>query len=82
MPSETLTRAIAKARELPDVDQERIGRELSAYVDDLRKLRADLAEGLRSLVEPGLMACHQDFNVARAELAPANWPNKSATSAS
>jgi hypothetical protein len=49
MPSETLTRAIAKARELPDVDQERIGRELSAYVDDLRKLRADLAEGLRSL---------------------------------
>jgi hypothetical protein len=49
MPSETLTRAIAKARELPDADQERIGLELSAYVDDLRKLRSDLAEGLRSL---------------------------------
>jgi hypothetical protein len=47
--SETLTHAIAKAQQLPDADQERIGRELSAYVDDLRNLRADLSEGLRSL---------------------------------
>ena len=49
MPSETLTRAIAKAQELPGIDQERIGRELSAYIDDLRNLRADLAQGLHSL---------------------------------
>jgi len=49
MPSETLTRAIAKAKLLPDADQERIGRELSAFVDDLRNLRVDLSAGLRSL---------------------------------
>jgi hypothetical protein len=49
MPAETLTRAIAKAQELSDADQERIGRELSAYIDDLGSLRADLADGLRSL---------------------------------
>ena len=37
------------ARQLPDVDQERIGRELSAYIDDLRVLRADLTQGISSL---------------------------------
>lgn len=49
MSSETLTHAIAKVQQLPDADQERIGRELNAYIDDLHRLRADLTQGLRSL---------------------------------
>ena len=49
MPSETFTRAIVKAQQLPDADQERIGRELSEHVDDLCTLRADIKQGLRSL---------------------------------
>ncbi|MGO9686384.1 MAG: hypothetical protein ACLPTZ_28055 [Beijerinckiaceae bacterium] len=49
MSSETLTRAIAKARQLSDADQERVGRELSRYVDDLCALRGDIEQGLRSL---------------------------------
>lgn len=49
MPSETLTRAIAKAKELPDADQERIGHDLSAYIDDLRNLRAALSLAVGSL---------------------------------
>lgn len=49
MPSETLTKAIAKARRLPDADQERIGCALIDYVDELYNLRADIAQGLRSL---------------------------------
>ena len=49
MPSKTLDEAIAKAHELPEADQERIGRELSDYIDRLRALRRDLNEGLRSL---------------------------------
>ena len=49
MPSKTLDEAIAKAHELPEADQERIGRELSDYIDHLRALRSDLNEGLRSL---------------------------------
>lgn len=53
MPSESLTKAIAKARQLSDADQERVGRELSRYVDDLCALRADIEQGLRSL-EAGL----------------------------
>ena len=49
MPSETFTRAIVKVQQLPDADQERIGRELSEHVDDLCTLRADIEQGLRSL---------------------------------
>jgi hypothetical protein len=44
-----LDQAIAKAHELPEADQERIGRELNDYIDHLRALRADLDQGLRSL---------------------------------
>ena len=47
--AKTLDSALAKARQLPEADQERIGRELSDYIDQLRALRADLDEGLRSL---------------------------------
>lgn len=49
MPSNALDKAIARAHELPDADQERIGRELNSYIDQLEALRADLGEGVRSL---------------------------------
>jgi hypothetical protein len=47
--AKTLDHAVAKARQLPEADQERIGRELSDYIDQLRALRADIDQGLRSL---------------------------------
>ena len=49
MPSKTLDEAIAKAHELPEADQERIGRELNDYIDHLRALRSDIGAGVRSL---------------------------------
>jgi len=49
MPSKTLDEAIAKAHELPEADQERLGRELSDYIDHLRALRVDISAGVRSL---------------------------------
>jgi hypothetical protein len=49
MSSKALDQAIAKARELPEVDQEQIGRELNDYIDHLRALRGDIDQGLRSL---------------------------------
>ena len=51
MPSKTLSEAIEKVHRLPDEDQERIGREINDYVDQLRKLRSDINAGLRSLDE-------------------------------
>ena len=47
----TLERAIAEVERLPSDMQEKIGRELLAYVEKLRSLRADLAKGVRSLDE-------------------------------
>lgn len=44
-----LDQAIARAQELPEADQEQIGRELIGYIDQLRALRGDLDKGLRSL---------------------------------
>ena len=49
MPPKTLDEAIAKAHELPEADQERLGRELNEYIDHLRGLRSDIDQGLRSL---------------------------------
>jgi hypothetical protein len=49
MPSKTLDEAIAKAHELPEADQERIGRELNDYIDHLRALRSDISAGVQSL---------------------------------
>jgi hypothetical protein len=49
MPSKTLDEAIAKAHELPEADQERLGRELNDYIDHLRALRGDITAGVRSL---------------------------------
>jgi hypothetical protein len=45
----TLERAIAEVTNLPDADQEQIGRKLLSHVEKLRQLRADIDAGLRSL---------------------------------
>jgi hypothetical protein len=45
----TLEQAIAEVADLPDADQEQIGRRLLAHVDKLKALRADIDKGLRSL---------------------------------
>jgi len=49
MPQKILDEAIAKAHELPEADQERLGREINEYIDHLRALRSDIDQGLRSL---------------------------------
>ena len=49
MVAKTVNNAIAKVAEFPAADQERIGRDLNAYLDDFRALRALLDEGSRSL---------------------------------
>jgi hypothetical protein len=49
MSNRSLTAALAKVNALPEADQERIGHELTRYVDDLQQLRADLDQGLASL---------------------------------
>jgi hypothetical protein len=45
----TLEQAIAEVTNLPDADQEQIGRKLLSHVEKLRQLRADIDAGLRSL---------------------------------
>ena len=47
----TLQKAIAEVASLPDSDQEEIGRKLLSHVEKLRKLRADIDAGIRSLDE-------------------------------
>ena len=44
-----LQRAFEAASQLPDAEQDRIGRELKAYLETLERLRADIDEGIRSL---------------------------------
>jgi hypothetical protein len=44
-----LEQAIAQVAELPDADQEQIGRKLLTHVERLRELRRDIDAGLRSL---------------------------------
>ena len=41
--------ALAELANLPDADQEQIGRRLLSHVEQLRKLRADVDKGIRSL---------------------------------
>lgn len=41
--------AIAEAARLPEAAQEKIGRDLHAYIEKLRDLRGDIEQGLRSL---------------------------------
>ena len=45
----SLELAIAEVENLPDADQEEIGRRLLAHVEKLRKLRAEIDKGIRSL---------------------------------
>lgn len=45
----TLEQAIAEVTNLPDADQEQIGRKLLSHVEKLRQLRADIDKGIRSL---------------------------------
>lgn len=44
-----LEQAIAEVESLPAADQEQIGRSLLSHVEKLRKLRAEIDMGLRSL---------------------------------
>lgn len=45
----TLEKAIAEVSNLPDADQERIGQRLLSHVEKLRRLRAEIDKGIRSL---------------------------------
>jgi hypothetical protein len=45
----SLELAIAEVANLPDADQEQIGRRLLSHVEKLRKLRAAVDMGIRSL---------------------------------
>jgi hypothetical protein len=45
----TLELAIAEVANLPAADQEQIGRRLLSHVEKLRKLRAEVDKGIRSL---------------------------------
>ena len=45
----TLEKAFAEAANLPEAAQEQIGRDLLAHIRKLRRLRADINKGLRSL---------------------------------
>ena len=45
----TLEQAIAEVAALPDADQEQIGRKLLSHIEKLRRLRAELDEGVHSL---------------------------------
>jgi hypothetical protein len=45
----TLEIAIAEVSNLPDTDQEQIGQRLLSHVEKLRRLRAELDKGIRSL---------------------------------
>jgi hypothetical protein len=48
MSSKALDQAMAEARELPEADQELIGRELGGHIDHLRARRGDIDQGIRS----------------------------------
>ena len=45
----SLELAIAEVANLPDADQEQIGRRLLLHVENLRRLRAEIDKGIRSL---------------------------------
>jgi hypothetical protein len=45
----TLEQAIAEVTNLPDADQEQIGRKLLSHVEKLRQLRVEIDKGIRSL---------------------------------
>ena len=45
----TLEKAIAEVANLPDTDQEQIGRQLLSHIEKLRLLRVEIDKGLSSL---------------------------------
>lgn len=45
----SIERAIAELAELPEADQEQIGRQLLSHVEKLRELRAAVDQGIASL---------------------------------
>ena len=45
----TFELAVAEVAELPDADQEQIGRQLLSHVEKLRSLREELGKGIRAL---------------------------------
>src|SRR6266852_5759218 len=45
----TLEKAIEEVANLPDADQEQIGRRLPSHVEKLRQLRTEIDKGVRSL---------------------------------
>ncbi len=45
----TLAQAITEVSNLPDSDQEQIGRNLLSYVEKLRQIRVEIDKGIRSL---------------------------------
>ena len=45
----TLEQAFAEVANLPDADQEQIGRKLLSHVEKLRQLRDEIDKGIRSL---------------------------------
>ena len=47
----TLEQAMAEVANLPDADQEQIGRKLLSHLERLRQLRTEVDEGIRSLEE-------------------------------
>lgn len=47
--TKTLQKAITEITNLPDADQEEIGRKLLSHVEKLRALRADIDAGIISL---------------------------------
>ena len=49
MTTATLSKAIAQVQNLPNTDQDRIGRDLARYVEHLQSLRGQINEGIQSL---------------------------------
>ncbi|HEV3186031.1 MAG TPA: hypothetical protein VGZ49_14185 [Xanthobacteraceae bacterium] len=49
MTAKILETAMAEVASLPEADQEKIGHELLAHVEKLRRLRAEIDKGIRSL---------------------------------
>jgi hypothetical protein len=45
----TFEQAIAEVSNLPETDQEEIGRKLLSHIEKLRQLRAEIDKGIRSL---------------------------------
>jgi len=45
----TLELAIAEVSNLPESDQEQIGQQVLSYIEKLRRLRAEVDKGIRSL---------------------------------